>query len=305
MKKLVLLLFLALATAVFSVNASPVMAVPEAGKDFPRRVVVLDYSAMDTMDVLGLAEYVVALPKGALPSHLIGYRESAIKDIGTLRDFDMEAVKSLEPDLIIMSGRQNAFKAELEAIAPTIIWNIDLNNYMASFKENILTFSTIWDKKAAAEALLAKLDLQLAVAQKSAAAKNVKALIVLHNGGKFSPQDSGSRYGIIFDEIGLGKAYELPQPTEGTRTGITSAEILRINPDILFIMDRDTVISGKASDKNAIEDENIQKTNAYKHGKIIYLPAELWYLANSGLNSMHLMLFDVWQGLEQTASSNP
>lgn len=302
MKKLVLLLLLVLGLTFTGVNTKQAMAAEVAGADFPQWVVVLDYSAMDTMDALGLAEYVAALPKSTLPGHLAGYKASDIKDLGNLREFDLEAVKSLKPDLIIMSGRQNAFKAELEAIAPTISWNIDTNNYFASFKENILNFSAMWNKKTEAEALLAEIDAQLAAVQKLASAKNVKALVVLHNAGKFSPQDIGSRYGIIFDEIGVARAYDIPKPAEGTRPGITTAEILQINPDILFIMDRDTVTSGKPSDKASIEDENIRKTKACQNGTIAYLPSERWYLANSGINSMKLMLDDVRKALEQTGN---
>ncbi|MCE0809868.1 ABC transporter substrate-binding protein, partial [Clostridioides difficile] len=103
----------------------------------PKKVVVFDYSALDTMDALGVAENLVGLPKASLPASLEKYKDDKYADLGGLKEPDLEGIKSANPDLIIINGRQEDFYEQLSKIAPTISTSKDDKKYLESVKNNI------------------------------------------------------------------------------------------------------------------------------------------------------------------------
>ena len=103
----------------------------------PKKVVVFDYSALDTMDALGVAENLVGLPKTSLPASLEKYKDKKYADLGGLKEPDLEGIKSANPDLIIINGRQEDFYEQLSKIAPTISTSKDDKKYLESVKNNI------------------------------------------------------------------------------------------------------------------------------------------------------------------------
>lgn len=262
----------------------------------PERVIVIDYSSADTMNALGLSDVIAAIPKANLPEYLSMYADAKYADIGALHDFDYEKINNLSPELIIISGRQRAKYEEISKIAPTIDIDIDTNNYLESYKQNVRLLASIWEKDADAQALIDDLDAKVAQLREKTKDGDKSGLIVLFNAGKFSAYASGSRFGIIHDEFGVKQASEeIEVSTHGQ--SITSEYIAQINPDYLFIVDRNVVITHKPTNKEEIENKLIQLTNAYKNGHIVYLPADHWYLANGGTKSIELMIEDVNNGL--------
>lgn len=55
----------------------------------PSRVVLFDFGVYDTMNKLGLADNVVALPLGNLPSYLKGQVNSKVADAGGMKTPDL------------------------------------------------------------------------------------------------------------------------------------------------------------------------------------------------------------------------
>ena len=49
----------------------------------PQKVVVLDYSSLDTMSVIG--EEAIAVPKSSLPTYLESYKDEKYVDLGSLK----------------------------------------------------------------------------------------------------------------------------------------------------------------------------------------------------------------------------
>ncbi|MNE89645.1 putative ABC transporter solute-binding protein YclQ precursor [compost metagenome] len=73
------------------------------------------------------------------------------------------------------------------------------------------------------------------------------------------------------------------------------------NPDYLFVVDRDAVVTeGEQAEpaSKLVENDLVKKTNAYKDGKIIYLDPSYWYLAGGGLLSLPEMLNEVQEGIK-------
>ena len=102
----------------------------------PERVVVFDIPTLDTMEVLGL-DNVVGVPTSTYPENLSKYDSDEYTKVGTVKEVDLEAIKSVDPDLIIIAGRQADYYDQLKEIAPTISVAKDNTDYVGSVKENI------------------------------------------------------------------------------------------------------------------------------------------------------------------------
>ncbi len=261
----------------------------------PDNVVVFDFGVLETLDVLGVE--VKAVAQASLPPHLDKYADAKYENAGSLKEPDFETLASLDPGLILISGRQSAAYEELSKIGPTVFMGVDTANYMESFKNNVTQLGEIFGKEAEAEAELAAISETIEGLQTSGA-DGQKALIVLTTGGKVSAYGPGSRFGIIHDVFGVAPADEdIVADTHGM--SVSFEYIMEKNPDILFVIDRDAVVDGGGSSaKEVIENELVKNTNAYKNGKIVYLNPGFWYLSGGGLTSVAEMAAEVEAGLQ-------
>lgn len=261
----------------------------------PEKVVVFDFGILDSMDKLGI-EAVAGVPQGNIPSYLEKFADTEkYENVGTLKEADFEAIHAMEPDLIIISGRQAAMYEEFSDIAPTIHLGIDTTKYMESFKGNMATLGEIFGKEDEVKAELAAIETQ--IEDVKASATDEKALIVLANEGKVSAYGAASRFGIIHDVFGVQQADEgIEASTHGQ--SISFEYILETNPDMMFVIDRNAAVGADASAKDSLENELVQKTTAYKEGKIIYLDPDYWYLSGGGLQSVSQMVKDIQSAFE-------
>ena len=58
------------------------------------------------------------------------------------------------------------------------------------------------------------------------------------------------------------------------------------------------MINRVETNKKEIENVLIQRTNAYKNGKIIYLNPQVWYVSGGGLTSTQMMVDEVKNALK-------
>jgi len=304
MKKLfVIAALLVMAQAVFAADYT-LLIKGKAANQFPvnpKKIVVMDYSSLDTIQELGLSSVVAAVPKGNLPAYLSAFKDKKYADVGGVMDFDIEKIYKLSPDLIIISARQQRMHEKLSRIAPTVNINIDNNNYVGSFKTNTLLLGRIWGKEAQAKQIVGNFDAEADRLRSIISKEQGKGLITLYNAGKFSAYGSGSRFGIVHDVLGLKQADgKIQISTHGK--SVNSEYIAKLNPDFLFIVDRDSVVTGKPVAREDVENKLIRTTNAFKNGRIAYLPADYWYLANGGAKSMMLMLKDIRSVVGRTSA---
>lgn len=260
-------------------------------KKNPERVVVFDIGTLDTFKDLGLT--VVGAPKQNTPNYLKDYLDKDnIMDVGSVKEPNFEKISQLNPDLIIISGRQQEAYKELSKIAPTIFVSLDYKNYMPTFKEDARNIGKIFDKEDEVEKALAQLDKKIETVKAKISASDKKSLIVLFNNGRMSSYGVGSRFGFIHDVLGAKTAIADIEAT--THGQVISSEMIEsTNPDILFIVDRGAIVNGKFTSKEEIENELIRQTNAYKNGKIVYLTPEIWYLSGGGLISADKMVEEI------------
>lgn len=261
----------------------------------PEKVVIFDFGILDSMDKLGI-EAVAGVPQANMPSYLEKFADAEkYENVGTLKEADFEAIHAMEPDLIIISGRQAAMYEEFTDIAPTVHLGVDTTKYMESFESNMNTLGEIFGKEEEVKEELAAIETQ--IEDVKASATDEKALIVLANEGKISAYGAASRFGIIHDVFGVKQADEgIEASTHGQ--SISFEYILETNPDMMFVVDRNAAVGTDASAKDSLENELVQKTTAYKEDKIIYLDPDYWYLSGGGLQSVSEMVKEIQSAFE-------
>jgi len=260
----------------------------------PQRVVVLDFASLENLDLIDAK--VVGLTKLAVPAYLKKYEEDeSIVNVGSLVEVNLEKINELQPDLILAGGRLSESYNALSRIAPTIITNFDLDNPLGALKKDLDNLGKIFGRQDVYDQAYSDLQEKISSVKKEGDLSDEKALVVLHNQGRFSAYGSGSRFGLIHDVLGLEEASAgLDTHLHGTRA--SSEFIKETNPDILFIVDRSAAIGDQPLNREEVENELIRRTNAYKNGKIIYLNSDAWYLSGTGgIQSVNIMVDEVAQ----------
>lgn len=261
----------------------------------PEKVVVFDYGILDTFDKLGLDVAGVA-KSSTIPSYLDQYNDDAYENVGSLKEPDFEKLANIEPDLIIISGRQSTVYDQLSDIAPTIYLGVDTTRYMDSFKENMSIIGEIFDKTEEIDEELANIEDGIADLQNSAKENGESALIILANDDKISAYGPNSRFGIIHDVFGIPAVDDnIEASTHGMN--VTFEYVVEQDPDMLYVIDRGAVVNGESSAKQIVENELVEGTKAYQNDHIFYLDPEFWYLSGGGLISVSEMVNQISESI--------
>lgn len=264
-------------------------------KKNPEKVVVFDFGTLDTLDKLGID--ITALPQESLPEYLSKFKDKKYKNAGGLKEPDFEKINEVQPDLIIISGRQAELYDDFQEIAPTIHMGVDTTRYMDSFKENVTQLGKIFGKEEEAEKELKDVEKAIADLNKKASDSDKKALIILANDGKVSAYGEGSRFGLIHDVFGV-EAIDKKIEASTHGQSVSFEYIAKKNPDYLYVIDRGAVVGGESSAKKVVENAIVKGTKAYKEDNIVYLDPNYWYLSGGGLVSVMEMVKEVDASLE-------
>lgn len=260
----------------------------------PKRVVALDFSAIENLDYIGVKP--VAATKTNMPSFLAKIKDdTSIANVGTVMEVDLEKINEANPDLIIIGHRLADMYDQLSAIAPVISASvIDYGNFLGAFEKNLNDLGKIFDKEDEYNQAFEDIEAKISNVKQKVDADGGKGLILLHNRGRFSAYGSGSRFGVIHDVLGIEEA-EKNLDTHRHGSPVSSEYVQKVNPDIIFIVDRSLVVNNEVLDKESVENMLIKQTNASKDGRIVYLNPEMWYLAGGGITSMNAMIDEVGQ----------
>lgn len=264
----------------------------------PKKVVVFDLAALDIMNALGVKA--AAVPTVVhFPKYLSEYASNSVPKVGSLFEPDYEKVFGLNPDLIIVGGRSQPKFADLAKIAPTIDLTVDSKNLLGSVERNTHILATIFKKEDQAKALLTKLTTSIdALKAKAPSAGN--AMVLLTTGGRISAFGPGSRFGAIHDTFGIPAADKNLQ-TSNHGQAVSFELIYKMNPDWIYVVDRDAAIGREGvSAKALLDNELMHKTKAWQNNHIIYLDGINWYLlSGAGLTSMQNDVDQIMQTLSK------
>lgn len=259
-------------------------------KENPKNAVVLSYGMLDTFDELDIP--VKGVPGSNLPAYLEKYKAATYENVGGIKDPNAEKVNATDTELIIISARTAVMYDEFKKIAPTINLDVDVKDYMNSFKKNQRIIGQLYGKEEQVEKELKDIDDRIATLKSLNEKSTKKGLIVLANEGRLSSYGIGSRFGIIHDVFGVKPADEKIEAA--THGQVISNELIKeLNPDYIFVIDRGAAIKRATMSKEEFANVLIQQTNAYKENKIIFLNPETWYLSGGGLKSIKMMIEEI------------
>ena len=261
----------------------------------PERVVVFDHGVADVLHNMGVE--IVGLAKGKnLPEIISYYDDEKYANVGSLKEPDFEAIKALNPDLIIISGRQADMAEDFEEIAQTINLGTDGTNYLASFKSNVESLGKIFGKEDEVSELVSGIEDKVAELNKTITEKGISATTVLTNEGNLSVFSGESRFGLIYNELGFANPDDkIEASTHGQQ--VSFEYFLEHDAEYIFVVDRGLATGGEA-DSSVLDNDIIKNTTAYKNGKVINLNAEVWYTVAGGIDSTNTMLDEIAEAIK-------
>lgn len=273
----------------------------------PKKVVVLDYGALDTIEALGVKDVVKGVPKGegkaTLPKFLDEFKDDKYINTGSLKEVNFDKIAEINPDLILFSGRTSGTEVqdELKKAAPDaarLYVGADDKNYLNSIEENTTNLGKIFEKESKAKALNKDLKDKVKEVKTKASKSNDKAMYLLVNEGELSTFGPGSRFGsLIYDTLGL-KPSAKDVKVAGHGQPISYEYITEKNPDIIYAMDRGKAIGGKETSKAALSNDVIKNVKAIKHHNVVQVDPQLWYLSSGGVRTTVKQIDEVMKGLK-------
>ncbi len=262
----------------------------------PDSVLVYDMGVLDTLHTLGVDD-ITGVAKGSIPDYLSEYDSDEYANVGDLFEPDLEAIPATEPDLIIVGGRSSEMHdtlADTFQDADVIDLSVDSTDFWASSRENIETLARIFDKTEEAEKLLAEYDTRIEAVHEQAGAAGT-GLVVMTSAGEVTAYSLNSRFGFLHDDFGIEPATGQLGDSESRHGEAVSFEFIRkVNPDLLYVIDRDAAI-GEAGEsaQQILDNELVADTNAWQQDGVTYLDPVAWYLVAGGLTSLDTMISDI------------
>lgn len=306
----------------------------------PQRVVVVDYANLDILDNLGLGDRVVGVPSISL-DYLKSYEEKdGVAMVGTVKTPDLEAIMACEPDVIFMAGRAAEYYDELCEIAPVVrlISDTDIG-LVETVRKNAMLIASMFGEEGQVDALLTQYDSRIAALSEKAEGKTT--LLGMCTTGSFNLLGNDGRCSLIVNEIGFenigaeaasaggsersgggersgdgerGKGGSGAEeagtsgsseksggstPTHGNEASFEL--VVDLDPDYIFVMDRDAAIgtNGAQLAREIMENELVMGTRAYQDGHLVILEHPgIWYTAEGGVTALGIMLDDLEAALQ-------
>ena len=260
------------------------------------KVVIFDLGVASTFKALGLEENIMGLPKGENNASLGDtiadtYESEDYVNLGGLKEPDYEALAALDPEIIMIHGRQSnsAVISELEKAAPNaeiIHVAADNSNYFEDVKEMTMFIGEMYDKQDEAQELVDEMDAKLAEVNEKVTAAELPMLFVQTNGGNLSFHGVGGRYDFLYNDFGFtsaGEQEEAEENTDNHGNEISYEFIAETNPALILLMDRGAAVSeGEATSTDVLVNEVTSGVDAIENDNVYELNPQNWYLNAGG-----------------------
>lgn len=303
----------------------------------PQRIAILELASLDILDSLGVGDRVVGMASTSI-DYLSAYSENTdLVPLGTIKEANLEAVMECEPDVIFIGGRLSSMYDDLSQIAPVVFLQTDTSadgkGVIESVRDNATTIASMFGLEDEVASKMEAFDQRIAALQEFAAGKT--AVVGMCTSGSFNVLGNDGRCSIIGREIGFdnvaadaaaeqsehgskpegtgkqgnnqgesqgeGKSGEAIAAVTATHGNEASFEtIVSLDPDYIFVMDRDAAIGTEGAQlaREIMDNELVQSMRAAQDDHIVYLEhPNVWYTAEGGITALDYMLTDLEQGL--------
>lgn len=257
----------------------------------PKRVVVMDYGALDVMQQLKLENHIVAIAKGQgasfLPDRLKSFKNSKYKNLGNPGQPNYDELAKSKPDVIFASFRQAHTKTleEMKKAAPNakiVFISPQNDDYIASIKNNTKNIGKIFEKQKETKKLVTQLDDKVAETKKRVGDESVLFLNVDDKGLK-TYGSTGRFGGFLNQDLGIKHA-DKQMKANSSGILISNEYLNEINPDKLFVIDRTKKANGQSKTiPQSLQNDVIKNSKAIKNDDVTLFEANSWFFGEGGI----------------------
>lgn len=201
-----------------------------------------------------------------LPSYIREeFKDVKIVGHSMMDTMDMEAILEVNPDLIIMSQRQEKIYDQLKEIAPVVM----MKDYANDWRSKLTDVSKLFDKEEDAKNWLQKYDEKATKLGKEVTEKNGEKtyLPVLASSGQFMVFSDGGIGTLINDDMKLARPKNMPKQDGITLPMVSMEGLTDIDADHI-------VVIATEADKKDLENSAIwAQIRAVKDGNVTILDA--------------------------------
>ncbi|MEX2805529.1 siderophore ABC transporter substrate-binding protein [Streptococcus sp. H31] len=271
----------------------------------PKKVLVFDMGALDTITALGKEDSVAGLPKSQNATDKLSddmqeiYNDDKYQDVGTLFEPNFETIASIQPDVIFLGARMaNSDNIEkLKEAAPDAVLvyasTDSEKDFSESVEERVTMFGKIYNQAKKAKNYNKKITKAMKKLKKSVKDKDASsALFVMANSGELLSQSPSGRFGWLFSEAGFTAVNsEEEASTHGSQ--ISYEYLSEKNPYYLFVLDRGDAIGQGASADELLANDVLQDADAIKNNRVLQVNAQDWYINSGGVRVTLRMIKEV------------
>ncbi len=260
----------------------------------PAKVLTQDWAVYDDLVALGVP--VAGVPSSNAPAYL-GAITADAEQIGSLFEPDFEAIAASESDVYFVAARSAAAFETAKDILPTVDLSVNNGSIIDGLKANMVTLGSIFGLEDKAAELNGALDAKVAEVKAAAEGKG-NALVIVTNAGKLGVYGPDSRVSWVYNEAGMASALDSVKDGDHGGDAVSFEFLLEVNPDWVFVVDRDAGTGENAGAAAALLDNELfNQTTAAKEGQIVYLDSQASYISMHGYQGVMLLLDQVLAGL--------
>ena len=183
---------------------------------------------------------------------------------------DVEAILACEPDLIIMSTRQEQIYDELKEIAPTVMLEDQSNDWEEKLKDIAKLFGQEEEAQKWLDAYYEKAE-KLGEEIKKANGEDTTYLTVLASSGSFMVFSEGGIGTVLKDDMKLPQPANMPEQDSITLPTVTMEGLSEIDADHIIVI-------ATESDKADLEASSVwSQIRAVKDGNVTILDASPYF----------------------------
>ena len=203
------------------------------------------------------------------------YMKESLKDAkvvghSMMETADVEAILACEPDLIIMSTRQEQIYDELKEIAPTVMLEDQSNDWEDKLEDIAELFGQEDEAQKWLDAYYAKAE-KLGKEIKKANGEDTTYLTVLASSGSFMVFSEGGIGTVLKDDMKLPQPANMPEQDSITLPTVTMEGLSEIDADHIIVI-------ATESDKADLEASSVwSQIRAVKDGNVTILDASPYF----------------------------
>lgn len=257
----------------------------------PKRIVSFDFAVLDFMHLIDYEFESLGAVTDSAPDYLKDYVSGA-SEIGGLKEPNLEKIAAFKPDVIFISGRTIDFYDDLKKIAPVVYMSVDNTQMMIDVQRINTEFGKLFNKEAEATNKLKELETLVLDTKELVTSIDLKTLVLMTNDGSVFSFGKGSRFGFLFDELGINNVDPtIESSTHGQE--VSYEYILQNNPELILAVDRGLLVDAAVDATKTLSNDLVNQTLASQNNRIKLLDPNRIYLSAGGLQSVMGTILEV------------